>query len=98
MIDARDSAPDRWGQTSVMRILLLEDNVRLADLVRDGLTRQGFAGDVSDSIDAAEQVLPINRYDSVSYTHLDVYKRQFGGCALALWEQRVANDVASHLP
>jgi len=63
MIEARDSALERWGQTSVMRILLLEDNVRLADLVRDGLTLQGFAVDVSDSIDAAEQVLPINRYD-----------------------------------
>lgn len=46
-----------------MRILLIEDNARLADLVRDGLDKLGFAVDWYDSVDGAEHAQKISPYD-----------------------------------
>ncbi|EIZ79601.1 two component transcriptional regulator [Novosphingobium sp. Rr 2-17] len=46
-----------------MRILLIEDNARLADLIRDGLDKLGFAVDWHDTVDAAEHAQQIFRYD-----------------------------------
>jgi len=49
----------------IMRLLLVEDNARLAGLVREGLAAQGFAVDWCDTVDAAEHALAINVYDLV---------------------------------
>lgn len=46
-----------------MRLLLVEDNARLASLIREGLDRQGFAVDWCETVDGAEHALMINDYD-----------------------------------
>ena len=46
-----------------MRILLVEDNARLAALIRDGLSAQGYAVDWSESVGSAKHALDINSYD-----------------------------------
>ncbi|OYY91563.1 MAG: DNA-binding response regulator [Sphingomonas sp. 28-66-16] len=46
-----------------MRLLLIEDNARLASLIREGLDRQGFAVDWCETVDGAEHALKINDYD-----------------------------------
>lgn len=46
-----------------MRLLLVEDNARLASLIREGLDRQGFAVDWCETVDGAEHALIINDYD-----------------------------------
>lgn len=46
-----------------MRLLLIEDNARLAELIREGLTRQGFAVDWCDTIHNVEHVQRIIDYD-----------------------------------
>ena len=46
-----------------MRLLLVEDNARLASLIREGLDRQGFAVDWCETVDGAEHALRINDYD-----------------------------------
>lgn len=48
-----------------MRLLLIEDNARLASLIREGLDRQGFAVDWCETVDGAEHALKINDYDLV---------------------------------
>lgn len=48
---------------SIMRLLLVEDNARLASLIREGLDRQGFAVDWCESVDGAEHALKINDYN-----------------------------------
>ena len=46
-----------------MRLLLVEDNARLASLIREGLDRQGFAVDWCETVAGAEHALKINDYD-----------------------------------
>jgi DNA-binding response OmpR family regulator len=46
-----------------MRLLLVEDNARLASLIREGLDRQGFAVDWCETVNGAEHALKINDYD-----------------------------------
>lgn len=46
-----------------MRLLLVEDNARLARLIREGLDQQGFAVDWCETVDGAEHALKINDYD-----------------------------------
>jgi len=46
-----------------MRLLLVEDNARLASLIREGLDRQGFALDWCETVAGAEHALAINAYD-----------------------------------
>jgi DNA-binding response OmpR family regulator len=46
-----------------MRLLLVEDNARLASLIREGLDRQGFAVDWCETVDGADHALKINDYD-----------------------------------
>ncbi|KEP67993.1 transcriptional regulator [Thioclava dalianensis] len=46
-----------------MRLLLIEDNRRLASLIRDGLSRQGFAIDWCETANAAKSALAISDYD-----------------------------------
>jgi DNA-binding response OmpR family regulator len=46
-----------------MRLLLVEDNARLASLIREGLDRQGFAVDWCETVTGAEHALTINDYD-----------------------------------
>jgi DNA-binding response OmpR family regulator len=48
-----------------MRLLLVEDNVRLASLVREGLDQQGFAVDWCETAGGAEHALQITEYDLV---------------------------------
>ena len=48
-----------------MRLLLVEDTVRLATLIREGLDRQGFAVDWCETVDGAEHARKIVRYDLV---------------------------------
>ncbi|MBP2278303.1 response regulator [Sphingomonas sp. PL20] len=46
-----------------MRLLLVEDNARLASLIREGLDRQGFAVDWCETVDGADHALKITDYD-----------------------------------
>lgn len=46
-----------------MRLLLIEDNARLAELIREGLQGQGFAVDWCDTIENVELVQRIIDYD-----------------------------------
>jgi two-component system OmpR family response regulator len=46
-----------------MRLLLIEDNARLASLIREGLDRQGFAVDWYETVEGAELALKIAVYD-----------------------------------
>lgn len=46
-----------------MRLLLVEDNARLAGLIREGLDGQGFAVDWSETVADTEHILKINNYD-----------------------------------
>ena len=46
-----------------MRLLLIEDNPRLAGLIRDGLQGQGFAVDWCGTVAGAETALQVNAYD-----------------------------------
>lgn len=48
-----------------MRLLLVEDNARLAGLIREGLDRQGFAIDWYETIEGAQHARRINTYDLV---------------------------------
>lgn len=48
-----------------MRLLLVEDNARLATLIRDGLDRQGFAIDWYETIEGAQHARQIGDYDLV---------------------------------
>ncbi|WP_417595936.1 response regulator [Parasphingorhabdus sp.] len=48
-----------------MRLLLVEDNARLATLIRDGLDRQGFAIDWYETIEGAHHARQIGDYDLV---------------------------------
>jgi DNA-binding response OmpR family regulator len=46
-----------------MRILLVEDNARLAALITDGLSAQGYAVDWNENLGSAKHALDINSYD-----------------------------------
>ncbi|MBX6373703.1 MAG: response regulator transcription factor [Acetobacteraceae bacterium] len=48
-----------------MRVLLVEDNDRLAALLTTGLRRAGWTTDVVDSLDAAVAACQANRFDAV---------------------------------
>ena len=48
---------------SIMRLLLIEDNARLAELIHEGLQGQGFAVDWCDTIENVELVQRIIDYD-----------------------------------
>ncbi len=48
-----------------MRVLVVDDEVTLADLVAKGLTRQGMAVDVAHRGDDADELLAVNDYDVV---------------------------------
>ncbi|MGE4302525.1 MAG: response regulator [Novosphingobium sp.] len=59
----RDELGPPAGLVATMRLLLVEDNARLAALVSDGLEQQGFAVDWYESIDGAEHAQTIAQYD-----------------------------------
>lgn len=46
-----------------MRILLVEDNARLAALITGGLSAQGYAVDWNENLGSAKHALDINSYD-----------------------------------
>ncbi|KKN31389.1 hypothetical protein LCGC14_0824460 [marine sediment metagenome] len=46
-----------------MRLLLIEDNTRLAALIRDGLQDQGFAVDWCDTLDKVKRLRQLVEYD-----------------------------------
>lgn len=48
-----------------MRLLVIEDNRRLAQLVADGLQRRGFACDTASSLEEAENALAVADYDVI---------------------------------
>ena len=48
-----------------MRLLLVEDNSRLAGLIREGLDRHGFAIDWCETVDGAHAAQQVNKYDLV---------------------------------
>ncbi len=48
-----------------MRLLLVEDNVRLAGLIREGLDRQGFAVDWCATVEGAEAARQTSVYDLI---------------------------------
>ncbi|AJA08568.1 OmpR family two-component system response regulator [Sphingopyxis fribergensis] len=48
-----------------MRVLIIEDNSRLAELISHGIAQHGFSGDGVESIDDAEAALISVAYDAV---------------------------------
>ncbi len=48
-----------------MRLLIVEDNQRLALLLADGLQRRGFACDTAHSLAEAESALAVAAYDVI---------------------------------
>jgi DNA-binding response OmpR family regulator len=48
-----------------MRVLLVEDNARLAALLAEGLRRAGWQTDIGGSLEEAEAALTIGEYDAV---------------------------------
>jgi DNA-binding response OmpR family regulator len=48
-----------------MRLMLIEDNRRLAELIRDGMVEQGFAVDHSSTLSDARKMLSAAHYDLV---------------------------------
>lgn len=51
------------GLVPTMRLLLVEDNARLAALVGEGLEKQGFAVDWYETVDGAEHAQTVAHYD-----------------------------------
>lgn len=62
-----------------MRILIVEDEARLATLLRDGLAEHGFAGDIAPDGPAAVERVLTNAYDLVI---LDIMLPGFDGLAV----------------
>src|SRR6266542_1046514 len=61
-----DSFLNGWAATiSAMRVLVVEDEVDLADAVARGLRREGYAVDVAYDGDEALDKLSINEYDVI---------------------------------
>lgn len=48
-----------------MRLLIVEDNVRLGTLIADGLAKRGFACDVAENLADADLSLGSARYDTI---------------------------------
>jgi two-component system OmpR family response regulator len=62
-----------------LRILVVEDNSRMSEVLKRGLTEAGYAVDVADSVGQAEDLLGQNDYDSML---LDLILRQENGLDL----------------
>jgi two-component system OmpR family response regulator len=62
-----------------VRILVVEDNPRMSDVLKRGLTEAGYAVDLANSIGTAEDLLVQNDYDSLL---LDLILRQEDGLDL----------------
>ena len=56
--------PEREGEQQ-LRLLLIEDNERLAEFVSAGLTAAGFVVDHFGTLDDAEEALAMARYDAI---------------------------------
>ena len=62
------------------KLLLLEDDLSLIDGLTYSLNKAGYQVDVARTVgEALERLSKPDCLDSVSYTHLDVYKRQAPG-------------------
>ena len=48
-----------------MRILIVEDNDRLARLLAEGLRREGWSTDIAETLETAQAALRVARYDMV---------------------------------
>ncbi|MBN9189781.1 MAG: response regulator, partial [Microbacterium sp.] len=48
-----------------MRVLIVEDELYLAEAIRDGLRLEAIAADVAGDGDTALELLAVNRYDVV---------------------------------
>jgi two-component system OmpR family response regulator len=62
-----------------LKILVVEDNSRMSEVLKRGLTEAGYAVDVADSVGKAEDLLGQNDYDSML---LDLIVRQEDGLDL----------------
>jgi two-component system, OmpR family, response regulator len=54
-----------FGQTSAMRVLIVEDEARMADVIRRTLVRDGAAADLAVDGDEALELATIVEYDAV---------------------------------
>lgn len=52
-------------KTAIMRVLIVEDNVRLAGLLAEALGRSGIVCDHATSLDGAEAALDLARFDAL---------------------------------
>ena len=51
-----------WNE---MRVLVIEDNDRLSELLAEGLSRRGFSCDTAGSLSCAADFLAVTRYDGI---------------------------------
>lgn len=55
--------PDFKVSAADMRLLVVEDQRKLASFIKKGLTQAGYAVDVAESAGAAESLAAANRYN-----------------------------------
>src|SRR3954464_13948740 len=67
----------RIGEDRPVRVLIVEDEVRMASLIRRGLAGEGLAADVAGSGEDALWMAPAHDYDAVV---LDVLLPDLDGC------------------
>ena len=75
-----------------MRILVIEDNARLAQSIREGLEQHGYVVDVAASAEEGDEMATVNRHDLIL---LDVVLGDGDGIELCrlLRRQRVATPI-----
>jgi len=53
------------GEVTIMRLLIIEDDIQLAHVMKEGLTKRGFTVDIANTgIDGEEKAL-VNGYDAI---------------------------------
>jgi two-component system OmpR family response regulator len=73
------SAPPPVSWEGLVRILVVEDNSRMSEVLKRGLTEEGYAVDLAASREQAEDLLGQNDYDSLL---LDIVLRREDGLDL----------------
>ena len=74
-----------------MRILLIEDNTKLAETIKASLEQQGYSVDVANTAEKGDELAVVERYDAII---LDVVLADRDGVALCR-ELRMRVGVAS---
>src|SRR5688572_25744410 len=61
--DIRRTVCSDWGHRERMRVLIVEDELYMAEAIRDGLRLEAIAADIAGDGDTALELLTVNGYD-----------------------------------